>query len=964
MAPLPKRPLLGRRHRPHPGDELFHRTVGNATVVHAKGAVPDEALSLALSVPVDPDHDVVIVDLPAESPFNFWESLASSLADRRKGVRLVVGGRSRETMALAGQWLAERLGRTVVVPDGTVVRGAGGSLFVHAGRGSGWVRFHRGRPPQWEAKRFPRPSWDSRAVADTVPTSATGVAEPLPGGVWIRPVGEGRRQWAARNHLIAELPCQPDVLAVVLGCPGGAEVSLDDVARFFVTVHDDIKPKVRFVHYGPVRHPAHLPLGQALANSLRVRAVCYTGLPVGAAHAPDVFTVQPDGSLGWNTFVQQVAYEPREDDQVPAEVAPHRYRPPIQGVAEVAPAVFWYAPDAVVEVVRAGLWVRPTHHLVNAEAVRAAPVDAAASMVVFDGAGQGQTDRMRMLAEDVLGRLDYPTRQVSRLVPAAALRRPEPVVAYGPAAGHVAGEAAGGRDPGADLGAAGARAAEALGAEAGGVDPDGIEAGTERIGTFPAIAPPITAPEPVDMPVEHPAPPPGATTAAGTSAPTGGLSADVTGAPTGGLSADVTGAPTGGLSADVTGAPTRGSADDVTAAGTPEPTGAPTPEPPPARTPSAVPFPPVAMRLESTPVDAPGIPPSPPSPRPDPDVGPPPAGPPGGTPPADVPHDPVDPRAVDASTTGAAEQPPADEPPAGTDAVPTDHAPTDHAPTDAAPTDAAPTDAAPDLSATRQPTPRSVASALLPAKGIDKEREWLRKNLGPRFGVMANTIARVLSEHPGFQGTVSRSSSDVLTEAVAVRHYLSAEGADVDRALRAATVGPHVPLARCVVAGLQRLPSHRGSTVFTMTPTSAQWDLYTRHRLFTEWGFLNALTDPCAGLEGSVDVLVWSMTARRTRLLEPDDAPVEDRVLFVPGTSFKVLDVSEPTPGGRGRVLLRELAATEIDADGRVDANRSSLDDLARTALRRSAEAWAGTARPRRVPSPAADRFRRLPGLG
>jgi hypothetical protein len=196
-----------------------------------------------------------------------------------------------------------------------------------------------------------------------------------------------------------------------------------------------------------------------------------------------------------------------------------------------------------------------------------------------------------------------------------------------------------------------------------------------------------------------------------------------------------------------------------------------------------------------------------------------------------------------------------------------------------------------------------------------------------------------------------------------VRVYLSERGIEVDQALRSATVGPHVPFARCVVAGLRRLPSHRGATVFRMTPTSEQWDTYSSHKLLTEWGFLNALTEPCAAQDGEADVLVWSMTARRTKLLEPDENPAEDRVLFVPGTSFKVLDVKRPRDGKLGQILMRELAESEIDAEGRVDANRISLDELAMKSLRRCAERWAQAQPKQRVPSVAADRFQALPGL-
>jgi hypothetical protein len=266
--------------------------------------------------------------------------------------------------------------------------------------------------------------------------------------------------------------------------------------------------------------------------------------------------------------------------------------------------------------------------------------------------------------------------------------------------------------------------------------------------------------------------------------------------------------------------------------------------------------------------------------------------------------------------------------------------------------------------ATTAATPQPEAAALLPRDGIADEREWLRRTLGQEHGTQANAMARILSEHPGFQGALARSSADVLTDAVAVRLYLSAAGAAVDEGLRAATVGPHVPLARCVVSGLHRLPSHRGPTTFAATPSAGQWAHLRETPVLTEWGFVNALTGPCANLPGDTDVVVWSMTARRTRLLEPETGGVADRVLFVPGTRFKTLELAEPQPAARGRILLRELASSEVDEDGRVDTTQGALDELALTSLRRELESWAAAPRPGRVAAAGAARFGALPGLG
>ena len=210
---------------------------------------------------------------------------------------------------------------------------------------------------------------------------------------------------------------------------------------------------------------------------------------------------------------------------------------------------------------------------------------------------------------------------------------------------------------------------------------------------------------------------------------------------------------------------------------------------------------------------------------------------------------------------------------------------------------------------------------------------------------MSNALARVLSEHPGFEG-LRDGSSAALTDAVAVRLYLSSpRGATLDAALRTGTVGPHIPFARCLVAGLARLPSHRGPTSFAATPTPDQWALYRDHSVVTEWGFVHSVAGPDTDQPGDTDVLVWSMTGRRTRLLEADAGGVPQRVLFVPGTQFKILELTEPRPPRRGTILIRELTTRDLDDSGQATAVQRSFDDLALASMHRDYESWSGATR-------------------
>ncbi|MFB9925919.1 hypothetical protein ACFORO_12930 [Amycolatopsis halotolerans] len=808
---------------------LEKKTVGNALVVHLAEGMTGEAQSLALGVAADPDHDLVVVDLPVDSPIAMWESVAKALPRRRRGVRLVIGGRSRETTALAGQWLAERINRPVLAPDGSVIPSAGGALFVHAGRGGGWVRFRPGRPPSWEAKRFPRPAWDSGIAAELTPTSSRGVAEPLPGGLWVRPVGFDAPQRRHRTALISRMPAQHDTMTIVLGCPGCPPLTLDDAARLWVQLPEKVRAKARFVQYGPMSVPGEATIGQALADLLGKPVAFYAGVPVGSPQLPTLRTVLHDGRFGWRPFTTELGYEPGSAAVLP-ELLSHR--PPIHGLDQVSPAVYWYSPDAVVEVVQSGLLVRPPQDGPSTAAVREITLDAAVHNLTFDAADEGSVSRMRLLAEDLLARLDEETRRMSRVLPAAALlaERARPRVVT--------------------------RALEA------------IESG------HPA-------------PVVAAAPPaaylPAAPAALGIAAPT-----------------------------EVPGA-------------------------------IAAPSPAVA------PVVAPAVVPAAPA-----------------VPPAKVSAAP--PAAVPVSRIAPADVAPAKpvEPPAAKPAAPV----AEKVPTPSSPVSASDKpEPAPKLSADLrfQETPGAESTALLPKRGADKERQWLRKSLGAEYGLMSNTVARILSEHPGFQGVLSTSSSaEVLTDAVAVQLYLSPKGSTIDAGLRRGANGPHVPVARCVVAGLSRLPSHRGPATFATELPPPVWPLLDGRKVLTEWGFLNALTQPSSTVDGETDVLVWSITGRRTKLLEPGEGGVENRVLFVPGTSFKVLETRKPAAGARGAVLLRELTASEIDETGRVANDRASLDELAMNSLRQKLETWAeaGEDLVRTVmDEQAAERFGALPGL-
>ncbi|MFI6444306.1 hypothetical protein [Kitasatospora sp. NPDC050543] len=255
-----------------------------------------------------------------------------------------------------------------------------------------------------------------------------------------------------------------------------------------------------------------------------------------------------------------------------------------------------------------------------------------------------------------------------------------------------------------------------------------------------------------------------------------------------------------------------------------------------------------------------------------------------------------------------------------------------------------------------QPVPALAACAVPPQRGIAQEREWVRRTFGARYHAAAGTVSRVLSQAPGLRGDSRASEGDTLTDLVAVCLYLEGDSAAVDAAVRGATVGPHVPLARCVAAGLRRLPSYRGAALLRSRVSHAEHAWYRKGRTTTEWAFCTAQAAAHAGTEDGTDFLIWSVTARRTDLLDPT-AP--DRVVFAPGTTFKVLRAGSDDDGP---VLLRELLVSELaqgagdGGHGGAGARRPALDEIALDGLEQAVQvlAWAQAAAASAPPSAAA----------
>ncbi|MFF0183330.1 hypothetical protein [Streptomyces sp. NPDC005244] len=864
--------------------------VGDALLVHPKDRLDERAAGFAGGLARDPRHTLVVVDLPSRVIADEWAAVAKVLSSSRYGsLRLVFGrGRGDDVRTAAGR-IADRLGREVLAPDGPLVPTAAGGLFVPGDEGAAWLRFRPGHAFEPDSQRFPKPIWEFSVPAGPRPAGDRTTVQPVPSGVWLRAAGEPLS--GADRRAVETVPTDTRHLLVVLGSPGGAPLPVDDVAGYWDTVLPNARSAVRFVLHGSLGTPDSLAPGQGLANALDHEVVLYADLPSGApgpgghVDLPDHTTYTPEHAAapGHPVTAGQAGAVTASVGEVPraapagTEPGPEMPSGPtaLPG-AEGRPVTAPEPGERTPVATSSSGGVAPT--FAAAWSGAETPSTAAAQAAVDEAPPRGEQ------AADGTA----VTVTVSDGGRAGASTDPS-VTAPVPGGGAGAGSGTT-EDPQADTtpvvaGRTPSReAVPRIRTESGGsASPSGGARGHR--------APDTTS---------WPDPP------ASTAASTGPAAAESEPAPAVGP------LPTSGLAA-----PER----DPGAGGPgPEPVHRP-PHPGPAgpdpdRLTTSTPDPPVAA-------------------EPVPDVG---------TAPAQVQSPEVDPAGTPARADGVGRRPEArEEVPASAPRPVRPAAPRFRLESGAPAPEPEPLAVpAPDAGASApvpvpaqrsnpagaatgvrvQPVPRTAACALPPERGVAQERDWVRRTFSDQYHATAGSVSRMMSESPGLRGGSRTEAADALTELVAVRLYLSGDSRVADAAVRAAAAGPHVPLARCVTAGLRRLPSYRGPALLRTRLQDAERAWYRDDRLVTEWAFCHARTSLHAGPRGggATDVLIWSMTARRTGSL---DQAVPDRVVFLPGTSFKVLR----TVGDA--VLMREVSPSEIADDGRVDLQRVKLDEIA-----------------------------------
>ncbi|SDM48476.1 hypothetical protein SAMN04488074_12257 [Lentzea albidocapillata subsp. violacea] len=196
----------------------------------------------------------------------------------------------------------------------------------------------------------------------------------------------------------------------------------------------------------------------------------------------------------------------------------------------------------------------------------------------------------------------------------------------------------------------------------------------------------------------------------------------------------------------------------------------------------------------------------------------------------------------------------------------------------------------------------------------DAERDTVRRALGERYGVHAATVVRLLSQRPDAEEDPAAFEA-MVTDLTALLACVSQDEEMVVETLRMGRLGRLRPYVACIVSGLNRLPVHSGvATVWGVSgPTGPR--RYRSGDVLVEHGLLDAIANPSQRVDGVTEYLIWSVTGRRVEVSDRVAVATEERVVFAPGTPFRVLAVAEAEGDHPQQVLLQEVAGPAADQE-------------------------------------------------
>ncbi|SFR29666.1 hypothetical protein SAMN04488564_120139 [Lentzea waywayandensis] len=196
----------------------------------------------------------------------------------------------------------------------------------------------------------------------------------------------------------------------------------------------------------------------------------------------------------------------------------------------------------------------------------------------------------------------------------------------------------------------------------------------------------------------------------------------------------------------------------------------------------------------------------------------------------------------------------------------------------------------------------------------DAERDTVRRALGERYGVHAATVVRLLSQRPDAEEDPAAFEA-MVTDLTALLACVSQDEEMVVETLRMGRLGRLRPYVACIVSGLNRLPVHNGiAAVWGMSgPTGPR--RYRHGEVLVEHGLLDAVANPSQRIEGVTEYLIWSVTGRVVEVTDRVSVSTEERVLFAPGTPFRVLAVAEAEGDHPQQVLLQEISGPAAEQE-------------------------------------------------
>lgn len=196
----------------------------------------------------------------------------------------------------------------------------------------------------------------------------------------------------------------------------------------------------------------------------------------------------------------------------------------------------------------------------------------------------------------------------------------------------------------------------------------------------------------------------------------------------------------------------------------------------------------------------------------------------------------------------------------------------------------------------------------------DAERDTVRRALGERYGVHAATVCRLLAQRPDAEEDPAAFEA-MVTDLTALLACVSQDEEMVVDTLRMGRLGRLRPYVACIVSGLNRLPVHNG--VVTVWGMSGQTGprRYRHGEVVVEHGLLDAIANPASRIGGATEYLLWSVTGRRVEVSDRVAVATEERVVFAPGTPFRVLAVAEAEGDHPQQVLLQEVAGAAAEQE-------------------------------------------------